>query len=95
MPTLYILAGPNGAGKTMPKERVKLRVSKGGHNIPPEVIERRYEAGIRNFFEFILKVDNWFIYENHASPPVIIAEGELNGIVKIYNLGLWEKLRKI
>ncbi|MDB5207086.1 MAG: zeta toxin [Flavisolibacter sp.] len=35
----------------MAKERVKLRVSKGGHNIPPGVIERRYEAGLKNFFE--------------------------------------------
>jgi predicted ABC-type ATPase len=79
----------------MAKERVRLRVSKGGHNIPPEVIERRYAAGILNFFKYILKVDNWFIFENHTSPPTLIAEGELNGISKLYNLELWEKLRKI
>ncbi|NTS42385.1 zeta toxin family protein [Flavisolibacter sp. BT320] len=79
----------------MAKERVKLRVSKGGHNIPPEVIERRYGAGLRNFFDYILKVDNWFIYENTTSTPLIIAEGELNAIAKIYNLDLWERLRKM
>lgn len=38
------------ASKQMAKERVTLRVSKGGHNIPPDVIERRYAAGITNFF---------------------------------------------
>jgi predicted ABC-type ATPase len=29
------------------KERVKLRVSEGGHNIPIEVIQRRYYLGIK------------------------------------------------
>lgn len=67
----------------MAKERVKRRVSKGGHNIPPELIERRYEAGIRNFFDYILKVDEWFIYENHVLPPVLVAEGERDSVAKI------------
>ena len=79
----------------MAKERVKLRVSKGGHNIPPEVIERRYEAGIRNFFDYILKVDRWRIYKNDQSPSELIAEGEKDSVAKIYNLDRWEKLRKI
>ncbi|MFN8415067.1 MAG: zeta toxin family protein [Cytophagaceae bacterium] len=30
------------------KERVKIRVSEGGHNIPEEVIERRYQLGLKN-----------------------------------------------
>ena len=29
------------------KERVKTRVTEGGHNIEPEVIERRYRRGIK------------------------------------------------
>ena len=32
------------------KERVKIRVSEGGHDIEPEVIERRYIRGIKNLF---------------------------------------------
>src|ERR1044072_9142755 len=61
----------------MAKERVKLRVSKGGHNIPADVIERRYIAGIRNFFEYILKVDRWRIHKNDVATPELIAEGQL------------------
>lgn len=79
----------------MAKERVKLRVSKGGHNIPPEVIERRYEAGIKNFFYYILKVDRWRFYKNNETPPEFIAEGEREGVAKIYNLDLWEKLKRL
>ena len=33
------------------KERVKIRVIEGGHNIPEDVIERRYYKGIKNLFE--------------------------------------------
>lgn len=78
----------------MAKERVKLRVSKGGHNIPPDVIERRYVAGLANFFDYILKVDRWRIYKNDQTPPELIAEGEKETVAKIYNFELWERLRK-
>jgi predicted ABC-type ATPase len=30
--------------------RVKTRVAEGGHNIPENVIRRRYESGLKNFF---------------------------------------------
>jgi predicted ABC-type ATPase len=88
---LYFLFLPSA---DMAKERVILRVSKGGHFIPPDVIERRYEAGIKNFFNFILKVDRWRIYKNDQSPPEFIAEGERETVAKIYNFELWERLRK-
>lgn len=78
----------------MAKERVRLRVSKGGHHIPPDVIERRYAAGIKNFFDYILIVSRWRIYKNDGTPPEFIAEGERESVVKIYNLELWEKLRR-
>ena len=32
-------------------QRVARRVAEGGHDIPKEVIKRRYYAGIRNFFD--------------------------------------------
>lgn len=35
------------------KHRVALRVSEGGHNIPTEVIERRYQRGIKIYLNFI------------------------------------------
>ena len=79
----------------MAKQRVALRVTKGGHNIPGEVIERRFTLGIKNFFEFIKIVDEWRIYENHISPPKKIAQGERDGLIKILNLEVWKKLKKI
>jgi predicted ABC-type ATPase len=41
------------------KDRVRKRVSEGGHHIEEEVIERRYWAGIKNLFQvYSNKVDS-------------------------------------
>jgi len=79
----------------MAKQRVALRVSKGGHHIPADVIERRYVLGIRNLFAFIKIVDRWRIYENTEPPPEKIAEGERDMAIKIINFDIWERLKEI
>ena len=75
------------------KKRVALRVSKGGHNIPEEVIERRYISGLRNLFEFTKVVNQWFIYENTNIPAEIIAEGEFGKLPVIHNFEIWKRLK--
>lgn len=56
-------------------ERVAQRVAGGGHNIPTDVIRRRYEKGINNLFElYINVVDSWLIFDNTNSEIHIIAE---------------------
>lgn len=60
----------------MAKERVKQRVQKGGHNIPINVIERRYKAGIVNLNELYINfVDTWCIYDNSDNAHSLVAEG--------------------
>ena len=47
------------------KERVKIRVSEGGHNIEPQIIERRYKRGIKNLLDIYLPiVDGALIFDN-------------------------------
>ncbi len=56
--------------------RVAKRVSLGGHNIPTDVIMRRYEAGLQNFFQlYIPVVDYWTLYDNSNIPGEKIAFG--------------------
>ena len=56
--------------------RVAERVSKGGHDIPEEIIRRRYTAGINNLFKLFLPVvDYWAIFDNSATPRRIVATG--------------------
>lgn len=57
------------------KERVKTRVNEGGHNIPPDVIKRRYIKGIKNLFEIYAEiVDQVLIFDNSEGKPILIAE---------------------
>lgn len=57
------------------KERVKTRVTEGGHNIPEDVIERRYLKGIKNLFDIYLDiVDGTLIFDNSYGKHELIAQ---------------------
>lgn len=56
--------------------RVAKRVEQGGHSIPPDVIRRRFVAGLRNFRELYRhRVDDWQWYDNSGGFPVLLEEG--------------------
>ncbi len=64
--------------------RVAKRVSLGGHNIPTDVILRRYEAGLQNFFELYTPIcDYWTLYDNSNIPGEKIACGWKNERINI------------
>ncbi len=72
------------------KSRVAERVKKGGHNILPATIERRYHRGIKNFFGLYQDaVDTWVIYNNSNATPEIIASGVEKRATTIYNSDIW------
>ena len=57
-------------------KRVEQRVLSGGHNIPTEVIIRRYWMGIQNLFNiFVPIVDSWSLYDNSDVNKIIVEEG--------------------
>ncbi len=61
--------------------RVKSRVEAGGHNIPENVVRRRYYMGLNYFFETYAPVcDRWMLADNSSSPFSIVAEGSHAGI---------------
>ena len=75
-------------------ERVKARVSEGGHNIEVDVIKRRYLRGIENLFKIYLPIfDEILIFDNSAGKPELIAEKQLNTDLEILNTIKYEKLR--
>lgn len=66
------------------KERVKIRVSEGGHNIEPEVIERRYIKGIKNLFDIYLPiVDGALIFDNSEGKHELLADQTIDGVLNI------------
>ena len=55
-------------------KRVETRVKEGGHNIPENVIRRRYKNGLKNFYNiFEPIVDEWMFIDNSGEPYEIIA----------------------
>jgi len=77
------------------KDRVKKRVTEGGHNIQSDVIERRYHSGIKNLFDlYHIKVDSVLIYDNSTSASELIAEKEIsNASFTIHNFEKFNKLK--
>lgn len=81
------------------KKRVAYRVAAGGHNIPSDVIQRRYIAGVRNLFGLFMKlVDIWVLFDNSLNRGERIAFGGRNIALKVndndkYNTikSIWEK----
>lgn len=62
----------------MAVERVRVRVAQGGHNVPPDVIRRRFLGGRRNFDNIYRKlVDVWALYDNAGETPLLLDEGEM------------------
>ena len=73
-------------------KRVETRVKEGGHNIPEETIRRRYENGLRNFFNIFKPIiDEWMFIDNSGEPYEILAEG--NSVADdIQNENTWASL---
>ena len=75
--------------------RVASRVRQGGHSVPPDVIRRRYDGGLRNFFELFSPIaDSWEIHENTSSSPRLIAARNGTDPISIENQTLWGKIQE-
>jgi len=76
-------------------KRVATRVAEGGHNIPKEVIERRFLSGIKNFLNIYMPiVDKWMLVDNSSEQFKFIADGEGESI-SVSNQSKWVELNKL
>lgn len=78
------------------KFRVRKRVAEGGHDIPADVIERRFYRSLNNLIHRYAKVvDEWCVYDNalQTIPKLILsAEGRT---IEIHQETKWQKLLKL
>jgi len=75
-------------------QRVETRVKEGGHDIPTDVIIRRYNNGLKNFFRrYIDIVDKWFLVDNSGETFQFVAEGTKDGLI-IKNENIWSELKR-
>jgi predicted ABC-type ATPase len=74
-------------------KRVASRVASGGHHIPEDVIRRRYERGLENFFNhYVLAADSWVLMNNTARVSQRIASRDVGDTLFVEDNDLWTQL---
>jgi predicted ABC-type ATPase len=88
---LIFLALPNAETALA---RVGARVALGGHNIPELVVRRRFEAGLKNFFQLYQPiVSSWSLYDNSwPNQPLLIAEKAYLGWLDVKRKMIYDRL---
>ena len=81
--------------ENLAEKRVQRRVQEGGHNIPNDVIKRRYYSGIKNLFYLYFEIcDLVLVYDNSMSIPELIYERD-NSNETIYNSDTYNSIKSI
>jgi predicted ABC-type ATPase len=76
--------------------RVEARVRQGGHDVPEDVIRRRYRAGLRNLFaRYLDAVDSWQVYDNaDMTGPRMIASRTTGAPPVVEDALAWKGLKE-
>jgi len=74
--------------------RITDRVRRGGHDIPENVVRRRFHKGLQNLFTRYRPVlDSWMLFDNSGTVPQLIAREEL-GELQVFDQALFARIRK-
>jgi predicted ABC-type ATPase len=69
------------------------RVAAGGHHVPDDIVIRRHERSIYNFFNLYMPIcDYWVMINNSVEPSEKIAEGKA-GNININNIIIWNQIK--
>jgi predicted ABC-type ATPase len=77
-------------------ERVKARVQSGGHFVEDEIVRRRYDRSLRNFFTLYRALaDEWEVYDNSRGlGGCLVAEGHGLTSSVIHNRLVWDEMQR-
>lgn len=76
--------------------RVKLRVALGGHDVPPDVVRRRFGRSLNNFFNLYAPVaDEWTLFDNSTTPHARTVAAKLDNQLTVTETATWHKLQKL
>ena len=77
-------------------ERVAARSRAGGHHVAEEIVRRRWQRSVDNFFGLYLPLSHqWYGYDNSArGAPIEIAEGGSGQTEVILNPERWQLLMR-
>jgi predicted ABC-type ATPase len=75
--------------------RVAERVRRGGHAVPEDIVRRRYDRSLENFFNLYSRfADSWVMLDNSIRyRPHVVAKRAIGRPVRIFNVNGWASLR--
>ena len=78
------------------RRRVAARLRHGGHDVPADVVRRRYARGLRNLFDLYMPLaTHWRVYDNSArSGPVDVAHASPPGDIVVSDPRLWSRVQE-
>ena len=76
--------------------RVKLRVALGGHDVPADVVKRRFSRSLKNFFQlYVPLADEWTLFDNSSATQALpVAAHHANQLI-VTEPATWHKLQKL
>lgn len=83
------------ASPALAVRRVKLRVAMGGHDVPADVIRRRFDRSLSNFFSLYTPLaDRWLVFDNSVTGTAILLAQQEGDNLQIKESKPWLKLQK-
>ncbi len=81
-------------GADLAVQRVAERVKGGGHAVPEDVVRRRYDAGLKNFFELYRPLAGvWRVYDNSSLPGQrLVAVGQKTKTTRVLDEETWRQI---
>jgi predicted ABC-type ATPase len=76
--------------------RVAERVRAGGHAVDEATVRRRYQAGLRNFFELYQeRSTSWQVLNNSGrTPPRLVALGSGRRVEEVRQPRVWQRMQE-
>lgn len=75
--------------------RVAERVRRGGHAVAEDIVRRRYERSLANFFDIYSRfADSWLMVNNSVRPrPHLVAKRAVGRSIRVFKPEEWSALR--
>jgi predicted ABC-type ATPase len=82
------------ASPSLAVRRVKLRVAMGGHDVPADVIRRRFDRSLHNFFTLYTPLaDQWVVFDNSLTGVANLLATQEGDNLQIKEPKKWLKLK--
>ena len=74
--------------------RVAERAAQGGHNVPSDIVRRRYAGGLRNFFQLYRPLTTeWHMYDSsQLGAPIPLASGRGTDTTLVADPAQWNSI---